>query len=270
KISGPSQYSIVSATQAQTTVNNLSQGTYQFVLTVTDNQGATGKDTVNVTVNAAANERATANAGPDINLTLPTNNATLNGSGSDADGTIASYQWTKILGPSQYSIGSATQAQTTVNNLSQGAYQFVLTVTDNQGAAGKDTVTVTVNAAANQSPTANAGPDINITLPTNNVRLNGSGSDADGTISTYQWTTIFGSSQYSIVSATQAQTTVNNLSQGAYHTLRSSDLNQGAAGKDTVNVTVNAAANQSPKANAGPDINLTLPTNNVLLNGSGY
>jgi hypothetical protein len=72
----------------------------------------------------------------------------MNGSGSDADGTIASYQWTKISGPSQYSIVSATQAQTTVNNLSQGTYQFVLTVTDNQGAKGNDTVTVTVTAAA--------------------------------------------------------------------------------------------------------------------------
>src|SRR5204862_354977 len=232
---------------------NLSQGAYQFVLTVTDNQGAAGKDTVTVTVNAAANQSPTANAGVDITITLPINNVLLNGSGSDADGTIASYQWTKISGPSQYSIVSATQAQTTVNNLSQGAYQFVLTVTDNQGAARKDTVNVTVNAAANQSPTANAGPDINITLPTNNVTLNGSGSDADGTIASYQWTKILGPSQYSIGSATQAQTTVNNLSQGAYQFVLTVTDNQGAAGKDTVIVTVHAAAqiqNQPPSVNA--------------------
>ena len=40
------------ATQAQTAVNNLVQGTYQFQLNVTDNQGATGTDTVVITVNA--------------------------------------------------------------------------------------------------------------------------------------------------------------------------------------------------------------------------
>jgi hypothetical protein len=103
----------------------------------------------------------------------------LNGSGSDVDGTIASYQWTKISGPSQYSIVSAKKAQTTVNNLSQGTYQFELTVTDNQGATGKDTVIVTVYAAAqtlNQPPTVNAGPDVTITLPNNNVTLSGSAS----------------------------------------------------------------------------------------------
>ncbi|MEI9958261.1 MAG: hypothetical protein WDM90_18595 [Ferruginibacter sp.] len=48
------------------------------------------------------------------------------------------------------------------------------------GAAGADTMQVTVNAAANIPPTANAGPDQNITLPTNAVNLNGSGTDTDG------------------------------------------------------------------------------------------
>ncbi len=120
------------------------QGIYQFQLTVTDNQGATGTDTVTVTVNPA-NIAPTANAGPDQIITLPTNTVTLFGSGNDPDGNIASYQWTKISGPSQYNIASSTQAQTVINNLVQGVYQFQLTVTDNLGATGKDTVKVTVN-----------------------------------------------------------------------------------------------------------------------------
>ena len=41
---------------------------------------------------------------------------------------------------------------------------------------------VTVNAALNIPPVANAGVDQIITLPTNTVSLNGSGTDADGTI----------------------------------------------------------------------------------------
>ena len=51
--------------------------------------------------------------------------------------------------------------------LVQGVYQFELKVTDNNGATGKDTMQVTVNACCQYSPTANAGSDQTITLPTN-------------------------------------------------------------------------------------------------------
>ena len=43
----------------------------------------------------------------------------LSGSGTDGDGTIASYQWTKIAGPSQCNLVSPGQAQTSVNNLTE-------------------------------------------------------------------------------------------------------------------------------------------------------
>ena len=74
-------------------------------------------------------------------------------------------------GPKQSTIMSPTMASTTVSNLAQGVYKFQLTVTDNAGASAKDTVQVTVNAAApvNQAPKANAGADINIT-PANQQR----------------------------------------------------------------------------------------------------
>ncbi len=268
KISGPSQFTIVSPTQAQTVINNLAQGVYLFQLTVTDNLGATGKDTVQITVNPAPNQAPTANAGLDQNITLPTNNVTLVGSGNDPDGNIASYQWTKISGPTQFTIVSPTQAQTTINNLAQGVYQFQLTVTDNQGATGKDTVAITINAAPNQAPTANAGLDQNITLPTNSVTLVGSGSDPDGNIASYQWTKISGPTQFTIVSPTQAQTAINNLAQGVYQFQLAVTDNQGATGKDTVKITVNPA-NIPPTVNAGPDQNITLPTTSVTLIGSG-
>ncbi len=270
KISGPSQYNIVSSTQAQTTVNNLVQGVYLFVLKVTDNAGAISRDTVQVSINAAPiNQSPTADAGPDISITLPTNSVTLNGSGNDPDGTIVSYQWTKTSGPSQYSIVSPTHAQTTINNLVEGVYTFELSVIDNQGATGKNSVIVTVNAAPNQPPIADAGPDITITLPLNSVTLNGSGDDPDGTIVSYQWTKTSGPSQYSIVSPTHAQTTINNLVEGVYTFELSVIDNQGATGKNSVIVTVNAAPNQPPIADAGPDITITLPLNSVTLNGSG-
>src|SRR5665647_1276761 len=127
------------------------------------NKGAIGKDTVQVTVNATPNTPPTADAGSNQSITLPTNNITLNGSGKDSDGTISSYAWTKISGPSSGTINNANSASSIVNNLSEGVYQFELTVTDDKGATGKDIVQVTVNPAANISPTANAGVDQTIT-----------------------------------------------------------------------------------------------------------
>ncbi|MBP9119227.1 MAG: T9SS type A sorting domain-containing protein [Ignavibacterium sp.] len=240
KLTGPATYTIATPTQAQTAINNLVQGVYTFELRVTDNQGATGNDTVQITVNAA-NQSPTANAGSDKTITLPTNTVTITGSGIDPDGTISGYQWTKLTGPSTYTIASPTQAQTAINNLVQGVYTFELRVTDNQGATGKDTVQVTVDAAANQSPTANAGSDKTITLPTNTVTVTGSGIDPDGIITGYQWTKLTGPATYTIASPTQAQTLINDLIAGEYSFELSVTDIQGAVDRDTMVITVNEA-----------------------------
>jgi hypothetical protein len=95
---------------------------------------------------SVSNQSPVANAGPDQTITLPTNSVTLNGSGNDPDGSVASYSWTQVSGPSSAAIASPSQASTTVNNLVQGTYQFQLKVTDNFGAAGTDAVNVIINA----------------------------------------------------------------------------------------------------------------------------
>src|SRR5690606_19065351 len=107
---------------------------------VTDNKGATASSTVKVTVNPAANIPPTANAGTDKSITLPTNNVTLSGIGTDEDGTITSYKWTKISGPASYNIVNSNAAETEIKNLVQGVYEFELTVTDNKGASANSTV----------------------------------------------------------------------------------------------------------------------------------
>src|SRR6476661_4575316 len=137
------------------------------------------------------NQPPSANAGTDKSITLPTNSVSLSGSGTDPDGTIASYSWSKVSGGAA-TINSPGSASTTISGLTQGSYIFRLTVTDNAGATGFDDVAVTVNAAPNQSPTANAGTDKTITLPTNSVSLTGSGSDPDGSITAYAWTKVSG------------------------------------------------------------------------------
>ena len=86
-------------------------------------------------------------AGSDQNITLPANSIFLRGSGTDADGTIEKYVWTKVAGPSPFYICSPGTDTTTVRNLVQGTYTFRLTVTDNDGVSANDDVQVTVNAA---------------------------------------------------------------------------------------------------------------------------
>ena len=271
KISGPASASIANPSQATTAVNGLTQGVYEFQLTVTDNSGASAKDTVRVTVNPAPNQPPVANAGSDQTITLPTNTVNLNGSASsDPDGTIASYAWAKISGPASATIANPSQATTGVSGLTQGVYEFQLTVTDNSGASAKDTIRVTVNPAPNQPPVANAGADQSITLPTNTVNLNGSASaDPDGTIASYAWAKISGPASATIVNPAQATTAVNGLTQGVYDFELTVTDNSGATAKDVVRITVNPAPNVAPVANAGADIVITLPLNTTTLNGSG-
>ena len=103
-----------------------------------------------------------ARAGDDAALILPSN-LSLNGSSSaDSDGTIISYSWRKISGPTSFSIANASASNTTVSNLTTGIYSFELTVTDNQNGVGKDTmlanVTQPVVEGAQRRILIDAGP----------------------------------------------------------------------------------------------------------------
>jgi hypothetical protein len=267
KISGPTQYLIASQNQSQTALNNLVEGVYHFELTVMDNQGAIGRDTVAVTV--IANIAPTVTAGDDQTITLPVNSVTFAGIAADLDGTIVSYEWSKIFGPAQFVIVSSSQPQTIINNLLEGIYRFELTVTDNRGGVAKDTVQVTVNARPNMAPVAKAGIDQTITLPLTTVLVRGSGTDVDGTIVSYLWSKISGPASYIIGNPSSAQTFIHTLEEGVYQFELMVTDNDGGIGKDTIMITVNAAGNLPPVAVAGPDQDITLPTNSVTLSGIG-
>ncbi|MBM0106778.1 hypothetical protein JM946_18755 [Steroidobacter sp. S1-65] len=92
-----------------------------------------------------SNQSPTANAGADRSI-AEGSAVSLQGSGSDPDGTIASYQWTQTAGPSVSLSGANTaNASFTAPQVNANtALTFRLTVTDNQGATGSDEVTITV------------------------------------------------------------------------------------------------------------------------------
>jgi hypothetical protein len=147
KLSGPNvSIAIVNSNTSTPGVIGLAAGTYVFELKVTDNQGATATDDVTVTVLAGqGGSSLVASAGNDTTIALPSNSIALNGSGStDAGGTITSYTWVQLSGPSASTLGSPGMAVSLASNLEVGQYIFQLTVKDDQGNTSTATVTVNV------------------------------------------------------------------------------------------------------------------------------
>lgn len=261
KVSGP-QATMEDADKATLSISKLLEGIYTFRLTVTDNRGGTASDDVMVTVKLPPNQLPVANAGPDVLLHLPHNKVQIKGTGTDSDGKIIAYQWTKISGPSA-SIEDAYTAALSLSDLVAGVYAFSLTVTDDRGGKAKDTVTIQVN----EPPTANAGRDKTITLPTNSTYISGAGSDRDGTIASYSWAKKSGPIA-TMKSADTYLLQLSNLEEGVYvFTLTVTD-NRGATATDDVKLTVLPAHNLPPTVYAGRDQKIQLPANSLQLVGS--
>ena len=102
-----------------------------------------------------------ARAGNDQSIVLPLNQVTLDGSASSSGGTITSYSWAKVSGPSSFTLTSPNQPITLLGNLIEGRYAFELTVTDNNLITQKDTVNIIVSSRIliDIGPTNTVSPD---------------------------------------------------------------------------------------------------------------
>ncbi len=233
---------------ALTKVSGLTQGTYIYQLTVTDNENATSSALDTITVNAAdsipaPNVLPVANAGPDQTITAPANSVNLNGSASyDPDGTITAFSWVMNSGAGTVTISNANTAIPTVTGLIPGVYVFQLTVTDNAGATAADQVNITVNpepTVPNQPPVANAGNNQTIVAPASSVNLSGINSfDPDGTIVNYDWSQVSGPSVSVISNNGTTTPTASGLVVGTYVFQLLVTDNDDASGTDQVTVTV--------------------------------
>jgi PKD repeat protein len=140
------------ATGPTSTHTYAADGTYTVRLTVTDDDGATGTTTRQVTVAATP---PPANQAPTATIATPTIDEraiAVNGSSStDPDGTITTYRWD--FGDNQ----TATGPTSTHTYAADGTYTVRLTVTDDDGATGTTTRQVTV--AATPPPAAEIAAD---------------------------------------------------------------------------------------------------------------
>jgi len=206
------------------------------------------------------NKPPIANAGPDYTITLPTDSAILDGSGSsDPDGMISEWLWTKISGPDSFNVLKPADSIAKVKALSVGTYQLELKVTDNGGLSAKDTLTLIVDSVLTSShpPVANAGADQTISLPSNTVSLDGSGStDPENNITNYTWTKISGPATFSITNPGAVQTQLNNLVQGVYQLELKVTDNEALSSKDTMQVNVTGTVSRDSIYIAGCNASL--------------
>lgn len=276
KISGPGIYTIVSPTSAKTTLNNLVQGSYIFQLNITDDKGASGTEQIKVFVQNAfeADKAPVVNAGNDFTSSAST--VYLSGAGSyDPDGTIASYKWTQIAGPSTATITGATTVFPAISKMVAGTYKFRLLVTDNMDKSADDTVSITISTGpiVNKPPVAVIAATTSITLPVNVVTLDGSGSaDSDGSISKFQWSEVSGPNSAKVSTDAEKITTVSGLITGTYvFQLKVTDnLGGTATAQVTISVKPSVQSNKPPIANAGNDFITPYKSYAYLSAGASY
>ncbi len=187
-------------------------------------------------------------------------NVSLNGNNSnDSDGTIVGYSWVQISGTPVVlsNANTATPSFIALYDLDQTRLvqqlNFELTVTDNDGSTGSDTVQINVSKSANGdgvigggdnnvAPVADAGPALSVRSRQRRIKLDGRGSyDSDGSIVTYSWKQISGKNvrlrrSGSSIARFRAPRVKGSAIQLVFE-LTVTD-NQGASSSSRVNVTV--------------------------------
>jgi len=227
---------------------------------------------VNVILIGSGNVAPTANAGFDTTVGSDVN-VVLTGSGSDSDGTITSYNWLQIGGPTSLTLSgefTASMSFTSPSVSVDNTYTFQLTVTDDGGATAADTVIVTVTPSSNEAPIANAG--VNQTVVAGNlVALTGSGLDSDGTVDVYSWSQISGPAiTLTGTSAATLNFTAPAVSADTQFVFRLTVIdNLASIATADVTVIVSNTANTAPSADAGVDQMITSLSATVTLSDAG-
>ncbi|QTD51163.1 PKD domain-containing protein [Sulfidibacter corallicola] len=249
-------------------------GTFTVSFTVTDSLGLAdpSPDTVTITVQAPANQA------PNGTIDAPSGNRTItagqsvsfSASASDPDGnTPLTYLWNFDGGASNRTVedpGSVTFD-------SPGTFTVSFTVTDSLGLADPtpDTVTITVQAPANQAPNGTIdAPSGNRTITAGqSVSFSASASDPDGnTPLTYLWNFDGGASNRTV----EDPGSVTFDSPGTFTVSFTVTDSLGLADPtpDSVTITVQAAANQAPNGTiVTPNQNWTIdPGQSLTFTGS--
>ncbi len=216
-------------------------GSYKVVLEVTDDQEATDRDSVTVSVTAPIIENQ--NPVPSFTITKSspyapsTVQADASGS-SDSDGSITEYGWT-VEG-----VAAGTGANLFHEFTSAGSFDITLTVTDNDGGQASLSQTVQVESPPNTQPQASFTMSPTSGEAPLTVAFDATGSsDSDGSVVDWDWT--FGDGSSGAGETVQHEFTAA----GSFTVVLRVTDNDGAVDSTSLMVSVSAPAdNQSPAA----------------------
>jgi hypothetical protein len=186
------------------------------------------------TTTTTTNQYPIVSGGGNKTIYLPQNATTLSGSASDPDGTIASYQWSKVAGGT-VSMSGTTSPTLNASNMTAGTYTFRLTAKDDKGASKSDDVSVVVASSTNKLPVVSAGSDHYITIASQTIV--GSAYDPDGTIASYKWTKISGPS-CPMSNTTTLKLWLSSLPKGTYYFRLTVTDNKGGTKYDDMKLVV--------------------------------
>ncbi|XP_052813422.1 uncharacterized protein LOC128240703 isoform X12 [Mya arenaria] len=213
-------------------------------------------------------EPPVADAGSDRTIQLPLNSITLSGDGSRDDVGIVRYEWSQLSGP-RVNVRDTNDPMLSVDRLTEGVYEFELNVTDVDGQSDTDTVVITVLPEPDLPPRADAGPDKQVKLPNDRVTLSGRGSSDDKRITRWVWRLVNGNARGVTMSGQNTDTLdLSRLQEGTYTFGLTVYDAKGQMDEDEVTITVAAAPDAPPVANAGQDYTIQLPDDSVTLDGS--
>lgn len=235
KVSGP-EITMGNDTLQDLTLTNLQKGSYEFMLTVLNDNGGSAWDVVEVIV-FSGNEGLAADAGEDTTVTLPVEKLEITGKGisPNPDNEITAYAWEKISGP-QVNMENTDSATLSLSNLIKGDYVFKFTVRNNNDGEASDTVKVSVKAT-NDSLVADAGKNISVALPKAGVEVTGSGSDPYNEVTGYAWKQLSGPA-VTLTNSEQATLSVSDLKEGTYEFELTVTNDNGGSARDTMELTV--------------------------------
>jgi PKD repeat protein len=157
------------------------EGTYNVILTVTDNDGLTNSRSTTAEVRAT-NQRPEADVGGPYSGTKGLRTCFDGWGSSDPDDDIARYDWDYGDGSSAEDAGEMP----THVYAEDGSYTVKLTVKDSSGEFDTDTAEVTIGIG-NLAPQADAGDPVSERVG-RDITFDGTGSsDPDGDIKSYAW-----------------------------------------------------------------------------------